>query len=407
MQFTFKARDSKGEISEGSLEAADRFIAAKELREQGKVPILITEVSSSAGGFSAKFEKFFAKVKLHEKIILIHNLAGMLSAGLPLNRALEVQKKQNKNPLILEIIDGLLETINAGSTLSEGFAKYPKVFPPLVVSMIRAGEESGNLSTTLNDIGSNLQKSYDLNRKIKSAMMYPMIIVFAVVLIGILMLIFVVPTLTAVFKGFGTKLPASTQFIITISDFATHHTFLFLGSVALIFGGGAIFVKAKAMQKTNETILLHLPVIGTIAKEVNTARTARTLSSLLLSGVEMTRALTITEDVLQNSYYKEVLKKANVAIQKGSTLSSIFKAETKLYPVMMGEMIAVGEETGSLTKMLADIAIYYESEVDAKTKDLSTIIEPMLMLFIGGAVGFFAISIISPMYGLVDSLSAG
>ncbi len=406
MKFTYRAKDAKGEVSEGSIDAVDRFVAAKELRDGGKTPLSITEIESKAT-FSAQFERFFAKVKLHEKIIFIHNLSGMLAAGLPLNRALEVQKKQNKNPMLIEIIDGIMQTVNQGNTLSDGLAKYPKVFPPLVVSMVRAGEESGNLSGTLNDINTNLQKSYDLNRKIKSAMMYPMIIVFAVVLIGVLMLMYVVPTLTEVFKGFGAELPASTRFIIFISDAASQNPVLFLGSIVVLFGGGAVFVKSKKMARTNDNIVLHLPVIGTIAKEVNTARTARTLSSLLNSGVEMTHALMITKEVLQNSYYKDVLDKANAAIQKGSPLSTVFKAEPKLYPVMMGEMIAVGEETGSLTKMLSDIAVYYEAEVDAKTKDLSTIIEPMLMLFIGGAVGFFAISIISPMYGLVDNLSAG
>lgn len=406
MQFTYKAKDGKGEVTEGTIEANDRFIAAKELRDRGEIPVTINEVESSTS-FNKRFEKFFARVKLHDKIILIHNLSGMLAAGLPLNRALDVQKKQSKNPLLLQILNTLTDTINQGNTLSEGFAKFPKVFPALVVSMVRAGEESGNLSNTLEDIGTNLQKTYDLNRKIKSAMMYPMIIVFAVVLIGILMLIFVVPTLINVFANFGTKLPASTQFIIFVSHTVSNHTALFLLSVVGFFGGGFYLLKAKAMKPVIDTVILKLPVVGEITKEVNTARTARTLSSLLLSGVDMTRALTITKDVLQNGHYKDVLERANVAIQKGDTLSSVFKSEQKLFPIMMGEMIAVGEETGSLSKMLTDIAVYYEAEVDAKTKDLSTVIEPMLMLFIGGAVGFFAISIISPMYGLVNNLSAG
>jgi type IV pilus assembly protein PilC len=157
------------------------------------------------------------------------------------------------------------------------------------------------------------------------------------------------------------------------------------------------------MEHTKDTIVLRLPVIGTIVKEVNAARTARTLASLLASGVEMTRAIDITRDVLQNGYYKKVMIRASEAVQKGETLSSIFKSETKLYPIMLGEMMAVGEETGALTAMLSDVAQFYEEEVDEKTKDLSTIIEPVLMMFIGGGVGFFAVSMMQPMYSMVGN----
>ena len=404
MKFTYKAKDSEGKVTEGTVESTDRFAVAKDLREHNQTPISVTEFSEKTS-FSEKFTKFFAKIKLREKIVFTHNLSRMLSAGLALYRALEVLKKQNKNPAMQTVLDGLLLSINQGSTFSDALAKYPKVFSELFVSMVRAGEESGNLSATLNEIGSSLDKSYSLNRKIKGAMMYPSIIVLAIVIIGLLMLIFVVPTLTKIFKDFGTALPATTQFVIFVSDAASNHPFLVLGGIAL-FGAGLFFLlKSPKMKHTKDTIVLHLPVISGIVKEVNAARTARTLSSLLNSGVEMTRALGITRDVLQNDYHKAVLDKAGAAIQKGETLSSIFKAETKLYPVMLGEMMAVGEETGALTSMLADVALFYEEEVDEKTKDLSTIIEPILMMVIGGAVGFFAIAMISPMYSLVSAIS--
>ena len=258
----------------------------------------------------------------------------------------------------------------------------------------------------MKEIGDNLDKSYKLNRKIKSALMYPSIVVSAIILIGSLMLIFVVPTLTKIFKDFGTTLPKSTQFIIAISDAVSHHPIFFLDCVVLVFAGAFYFFTSKRMARTNDRIALWLPAISNIVVEINTARTARTLSSLLSAGVEMTRAIAITRDVVQNSFYKEVLERANIALQKGETLSSVFKSAPKLYPIMVGEMVAVGEETGALTPMLADIATYYEDEVDAQTKNLSTIVEPVLMVFIGAAVGFFAISMISPMYGLVSTLSS-
>lgn len=220
------------------------------------------------------------------------------------------------------------------------------------------------------------------------------------------MLIFVVPTLTKIFKDLGTALPPTTQFVILISDAAKNHPILFLLGTALLIGIPVTLFRMKRFARLADTVTLRLPVIGLIARKMNTARTTRTLSSLLSAGVEMTRAIEITKDVVQNSYFKNVLEKASTTVQKGGTLSEVFKAETKLYPVMVGEMIAVGEETGALTQMLSDVAIFYEDEVDAQTKNLSTIIEPILMLMIGGAVGFFAVSMLSPMYSLLDSLSA-
>lgn len=346
----------------------------------------------------------FSKVSLSEKIVFTNNLSGMLMAGLSLTRALTIFEKQTTNPAMKKVLTSLIDSINSGNTLSDGMKKFPKVFSGLFTSMVHSGEESGGLPKALSEVGLNLKKSYDLNKKIKSALTYPTIIFCAIILIGILMMIFVVPTLTKTFKDLGADLPASTKTIIWISDTVSQHTLLFLLVLAVIITGMVLFMRLKATQKYFDYIVLRIPVVGTLAKEVNTARTARTLSSLLSSGVDMSRALTITQEVLQNIYYKEIIRQAVVSIEKGSVLSSSFKDNPKLYPVMMGEMIEVGEETGNLAKMLIDIANFYESEIDNKTKDLSTIIEPVLMVFIGGAVGFFAVSMISPMYSVMSKI---
>jgi type IV pilus assembly protein PilC len=404
MLFAYTARNAQGETVEGTLEAADRFVVAKDLRERGQVPITVKEIVPK-NKVAVGFTNFFARVKLHEKIVFTHNLSGMLAAGLPLFRALEVQKKQNKNPMLGKVIEGLLVTINQGGTLSDGLSKFPDVFPPLVVSMVRAGEESGNLSGALKEIGDNLDKTYKLNRKIKGALMYPSVVLSAIVVIGALMLVFVVPTLTKIFKDFGTELPGSTRLIINISDAVSGHPIFFLDCIIVFVAGIFYLLRSKRMKRTNDRVMLSLPAVKNIVQEINTARTARTLSSLLSAGVEMTRALAITKDVVQNTFYKEALDRASIALQKGETLSSVFKTELELFPIMVGEMVAVGEETGALTPMLGDIATYYEEEVDTKTKNLSTIVEPVLMVIIGAAVGFFAVSMISPMYGLVSTLS--
>jgi type IV pilus assembly protein PilC len=403
MQYSYKGRNQAGEIVLGTINAADRSEAISEVRETGIVPFSMTEHKRFS--FTSSSLNLIKQVKLSEKIIFTKNLSGMLRAGLSIYRALQVLIKQTKNAYFAKIIQGLLETIDKGGTLSEGLAKYPKVFSPLFVAMVRSGEESGGLPSSLSEIGLNLEKSYTLNRKIKSALMYPSIIVAAIFIIGILMFVFVVPTLTKTFKELNVELPQSTKIVVGISDLISNHLlFLILGIAAVV----ALAYMAMRLPRTKRGIdwlVIRLPVIGTIVTEVNSARTTRTLSSLLSSGVTISRAIAITSEVLQNTYYKRVLERVEVAVQKGEAMSSIFKEYPKLYPVMVGEMMEVGEETGKLADMLTEIATFYETEVDAKTKDLSTIIEPVLMVFIGAGVGFFAISMLSPMYSIMDTIN--
>jgi len=404
MKFKYKIQKKDGKIEEGIKESPDKFQLASELRAQGYIPLNVVEVKDK-GGFSlgGKLE-IFSSVSLSEKMVFTNNLSGMLSAGLSLTRSLEVLEKQTKNPALNKVLASLIEEVNKGNTLSDGMKKFPKVFSPLFISMVKSGEGSGGLPKVLSEIGMTLKKSYDLNKKIKGAMMYPTIILIAVFLIGVLMMMFVVPTLVKTFENLGQELPASTKFVIWLSNVISNYTILFLGAFALIIGGFMFFARSKVTQKYFDYLIIRIPVVGNIVQEVNTARTARTLSSLLSSGVDLSKALGITEDVLQNLYYKDVVQKARLAIEKGGALSTSFKENVKLYPVMMGEMIEVGEETGNLSKMLLDIANFYETEVDNKTKDLSTIIEPVLMIFIGGAVGFFAVSMMTPMYSVMSNI---
>jgi type IV pilus assembly protein PilC len=386
------------------MEATDRFALSHELKSRGNTPISITEKGDSSFDFSAIFQHFFSKVKTEEQIIFTKNLSGMLRAGLSLYRALSVLKKQTKNATFDKILTAISNEINAGGTLSSGLAKFPNVFSKLFVSMTRAGEESGNLAGALSEIGMNLEKSHSLTKKIRGALVYPGVILSAMVLIGVLMFAFVVPTLANTFKELGVKLPVSTRFIISLGNFFSQYLIL---SFALIIGsvvGIVSFLRASFMTKYVDFAIIRLPIIGKLSKELNTARTARTMSSLLLSGVSITRAIEITEDVVQNVYYKKVLIEAKEAIEKGAPFSLVFASNPKLYPVMMAEMVQVGEETGKLSDMLLQIALFYEEEIENKTKNLSVIIEPVLMIFIGAAVGFFAISMISPLYSILDNI---
>ncbi len=403
MKFKYKAQTKDKKMIEGVKDSPDRFALSRDIRDEGNTPISIEEVKDKKGTSILQFD-IFGKVSLSEKMIFTNNLSGMLIAGLSLTRALSILEKQSTNAKFNKILTSLVEDTSRGNTLSDGMKKFPKVFSGIFVSMVHSGEESGSLPQALSEVGLNLKKSYDLKKKIKGALMYPTIILIAIFLIGVLMMMFVVPTLTKTFKELGGDLPGSTKFVIWLSDSISQHTLLFFSVVGAIVTAFVLFAKLDATKKYFDFVVLKLPVVGTIAKEVNTARTARTLSSLLSSGVDISKALLITEEVLQNIYYKELIKKAISSVEKGSALSASFKENINLYPVMMGEMIEVGEETGNLSKMLLDIANFYESEVDNKTKDLSTIIEPVLMVFIGGAVGFFAVSMITPMYSVMNNI---
>lgn len=405
MQFSYRAKLKNGEIFEGVAEALDRFALSHEIRSRGDTPLSITEKNSNILGKFSISLNLFSKVKVSEQIILTKNLSGMLKAGLSLARAISVLKKQTKNKTLSRILISLTNDINAGETFSSGLTKFPDVFSKLFISMSRAGEESGNLSGALSDIGLNLEKSHSLTKKIHGALIYPGVIMSAMVVIGILMFAFVVPTLANTFKELGVVLPLSTRILIFMGNFFSNNLILtFVIILGLAFGVYSVF-RAKFMAKYIDFVLLKFPVVKNLVKELNTARTARTISSLLQSGVSITRSVEITEDVVQNVYFKKVLIQAKLAVEKGEPFSKIFEDNSDLYPIMMSEMIQVGEETGKLSDMLLQIAIFYEEEIENKTKNLSTIIEPLLMIVIGAGVGFFAISMISPLYSILGSIN--
>ena len=397
MLFSYKAKSKEGEIVEGVLFGSDRFSVAHDLRSNGSTPLLIREKSDSFLDKMSGLTNIFSRVSVNEQIIFTKNLSGMLKAGLSLYRALSVLKKQTKNKTLSNILVSLSDEINSGGALSSGLLKFPNIFSKLFISMIKAGEESGNLTGALSDIGINLEKSHSLTKKIRSALIYPGVILSAMIVISVLMFAFVVPTLASTFKELGVVLPTSTRIIIFLGNFFSHN--LILTFIIIISIGVSIFFlfRSKFMAEYIDYIIIRIPVIGNLAKELNTARTARTISSLLLAGVSITRAVEITEDIVQNVYYKKVLNDAKIAVEKGSPFSEVFKRNNNLYPIMMSEMIQVGEETGKLSDMLLEIALFYEAEIENKTKNLSTIIEPVLMIVIGSGVGFISISMISPI----------
>ncbi len=406
-KFTYTGENKEGAHVKETVEAKDRFAVYEIARQQGHSVAFVEDGSHFSIKSYLNFEKInylINRVKQDELVMMTRNLSSMLVAGLPLSRALSVIERQSSNPRLKGVVTSIQERINKGNQFNEALAEHPKVFNDLYVAMVSAGEESGGLAESLQTLSVQMERSSSLRKKIKGAMVYPTIVLTIMLIIGVLMMIFVMPSITETFKSLEVDLPATTQLLITSSDFMAAHTIVvILGMLASIFGF-VYFFRSAIGGRIFSWVVVRLPVIGTIAKEANAAATARTLSSLLSSGVDVLRALKITEDVMQNYYYKQVIASANIQVEKGKPLSETFIENTKLYPILVGEMISVGEETGQISQMLEQLAVFYENEVEYKTKDLSTIIEPLLMVVIGAGVGFFALAMIAPIYSISDSV---
>lgn len=405
--FHYKAKHDDGEEYEGTLEAADRFELYQHIRKEGGAVISFEEEGNSFSFNNLQIpfiNSFFGRIKQTDKINFTKNLSAMLSAGLSLSRALQVMERQTKKEKFKAVLNSIVELIEQGKTFGDALDKHTDVFSPLVVSMVRAGEESGGLSNALTVVGVQMDQSYRLKKKIQGALIYPGIILCALVVIGGLLLVFVVPTLSETFSELGVDLPASTKAIISASDFLKNHTFAALGLIVAIGASFYYALQTVLGKRLFEKLLLKMPVVKELVKETNSARTARTLSSLLSAGVDVVRSIEITADVIQNTYFKAVLVEAQEKIQKGLPLADVFHNHEDLYPTFVSELVAVGEETGKLSEMLLRIAEFYEQEVEQKTKDMSTIIEPFLMLIVGAVVGFFAISMITPIYSVTEGI---
>ncbi len=403
-KFTFKALKPSGETYEAVRESADKFSLYKEVRNEGDTVVNVSEVKTGRNLLLSRMLFIFNIVTMHEKIIFTKNLGAMLKAGLSLSRSLSIIEKQTKNKGLKSIITSLSSDISRGKTLSEAMKEHPQAFSKLLISMVGAGEESGGLAESLTIVSIQMDNIYKLQKKVKGAMIYPAIIMTVMFIIGIMMLIYVVPGLTTTFKEVKVELPLSTRSIIFASDLIKNNAiYVFIG-IILIAGFLYAWIRTDKGQKMLDFLILKMPIVSTIAKETNSARTTRTLSSLLSAGVPVAQALNITSDVIQNHYYKKVLKESQLSVEKGENISGVFIKNSHLYPIFVGEMINVGEETGNMSNMLMEVALFYENEVSQKTKDMSTVIEPFLMVFIGAVVGFFAISMITPMYLIMNNI---
>ncbi len=399
MKFRVTVHTDGAPDKEQIIEAASRFEVYDKVGQTGSTVVQIVEDTGTKLP-PWLLISFGTGVKRADVIRMAKNVAAMLKAGLSLSRALSVTERQSDNKYFKKIITGLSASIQKGESFHGALAAYPKVFSPLFIAMVKAGEESGSLTDALNIVALQMERSEELIRKIRGAMIYPSIVITAIVIVGVLMLIFVVPTLTSTFAQLGVELPLATRAIVAISNFLVGNIGLVLGGLVVLMGGAVAFFRSTRGARWTLAASLYLPVINELIRETYTARAARTLSSLLSSGVPVLEALAITKEVVHAESFARVIAEAEEHVRKGELLSASFAEHTKLYPLLMSDMLAVGEETGDVAGMLKQIAEFYEGDVAEKTKDLSTIIEPILMLVIGGVVGVFAVSMISPIYSL-------
>ena len=405
--FTYTGQDREGNKVVETVSADDRFAVYAIARNAGHTVSKIDASSKFNVNKMFNMERinfYLNRVSSDELIMVTRNLGSMMVAGLTVSRALSVIERQSANPRLKGIMKRLVERINQGDQFYEGLREFPKTFNDLYTAMVKAGEESGNLADSLQTLAIQMERSNNLTKKVKGAMIYPSIVITVMVVIGILMMIYVMPQITGVFEGMDKELPPTTVFLIALSNFLVEYTVFAIGGLIATVMAFIYFLRSKWGKITTSWVFPKMPVIGPMVKETNAARTARTLSSLLNSGVDVIQSIEITEEVVQNVFYKKILREARNRVEKGTALSEVFIERKDLYPILVGEMILVGEETGQIAGMLGELATFYENEVERKTKDLSTIIEPLLMVVIGGGVGFFAMALIAPIYSISDGL---
>lgn len=404
MKFNFKSRDNKGREVIGVRDAGDRFSLARQLRAEGLV-VISAEPYAEPSRFERQAKRLWWRhVSLKDKIMFANNLSAMLGAGLSLARGLGVLERQTTAHFFKSVVQSVGEQVSRGQGLAQALGVWPAIFPSVFVAMVAAGEESGNLPQALAAVAEQLGKSYDLRRKIRGAMMYPLVVLGAIIIIGTLLMIFVVPTLVETFEDLKVTLPLSTRIIIATSRAFTNHPLIILSAVLSLIFFATTFIRTTSGRRILHWLWLRLPIIGTISKEINAAIIMRTIASLIASGVSMVETVRVTSRVVANVHYQEALTKMIGQIEKGLTLSTLFRARTDLFLVMVGELAEVGEETGNLSAMLLRGAVFFEGEVDQQTKNISTLVEPILLLLVGAGVGFFAVAMIGPIYSLTAAL---
>ena len=397
MKFRYVARDLSGDQIEGTLEAGSPKEVASILREEGLIPLTIEPVRGLFD-LSLKFNPF-RRVSLKELTLMTRQLAAMVGAGISLPVALKAIAAQIRNRYFREVLSGVVDSVEAGMKFSDALKNYPDVFPPLYVSMVEAGETTGDLDVMLRRWAFSAEKVLALRRKVRNAMIYPVVVLIMAIGIFIFLLVKVVPTFTKIFKESGVELPALTQFVIALSDLVKHSFQYIMLGILGFFVAFFIALRFERFRYFWDGFKLRVPLFGNLIKKTAVARFARTMSTMLRSGVNIMDGLEIVAKTSGNKVLEAGLMEAKEKIARGEMLSEALK-ENPIYPPLVIEMVAAGEKTGGLDEMLEKVAEFYEEEVDAAVEALTTMIEPLMLIIIGGMVGTIVVALYLPIFKL-------
>lgn len=414
-KFKYTAIDQNGKQKSGSVDAASQDEASAKVSAMGLMPTNITK--GGGGAASAKKPKKEAKakspgfsfgsvIKTEDLTTFTRQLATLLQAGLPLLRALEVMIRQEKNLRFKACLEQIADQVKSGNTFSDGLLQHPKIFDRLFVNMIKAGEAGGVLDVVLSRLAGFMEKALRTKKKVKSAMVYPIVVVGVAVAIVVLLMVVVVPKFQAIFDDMldGAPLPGPTQLVIGISNFLSAHIFLSLGLMVGLFFATKFALRTKFGSKIFNWCSINLPKIGDLVTKVNIARITRTFGTLLSSGVPILQAITITKDITGNVYYTDALNRIHDSVRDGESLSAPMARET-VFPDMVTSMVDVGEETGELSEMLNRVADNYDEDVDNAVAGITSIIEPIMIVFLAVVVGFIVIALFLPIVEIIKQLT--
>jgi type IV pilus assembly protein PilC len=398
--YEYKVRDRQGRLLEGSLEAESSQLVVSRLRQMGYVPIAVDRKDDGGLNKELKIPGLGGKTKLKDIAVFSRQFATMINAGLSLLRALYILAEQTENKALCVVIDQVRQDVERGSSLSQALGRHPKTFSRLYVSMVKAGETGGVLDSVLLQLASTIEKQVELRRKIKSAMTYPAVVFCLCILIVAAMLLFIVPTFKNLYTQLGGTLPLLTRTLISLSTFFTSFWWL----IALLIGGSYYgfrrWINTPRGRDLWDAFKLRVPVFGKLVHKTALTRFSSTLSVLLRSGVPILEALEITSETVDNAVLSRAVKDVQSSVKTGESMAKPL-ATHAVFPPMVTQMIAVGEETGAVDTMLDKIGEFYSQEVEATVNALTSLLEPILIIFLGAMVGGMVIALYMPMFNII------
>lgn len=403
-RYNFKIFDKETNQEEsGTVQATTEAEAIETLNSRGYRIIHLTEVRSKSLGSLGKVSTLFSRVKVKDIVVFSRQFAVMISASVPVVEALKIIGQQADNPKLRSIIMEISDEVNSGETLSDSLAERPKLFSNFYVSVVRSGEQSGKLDDSLNYIADEMEKDYEMNSKVKGAMIYPVFVVVMMVAIGIVMMVFVIPKLTAIIVEVGGELPIATRILIAISDFLINYWWVVVVAFVGLVAGFRFYHASKFGRRQFDYIILHLPIFGPLLRMIYLVRFSRSMSTLIAGGVNITTSLKVAGDVVNNTYYQELVEKTITEVEGGNSICTVFMVSPEV-PAMVSQMMLVGEKTGKLDAVLDRITAFYNREVTTSLAGLMSLIEPLLMVVMGVGVGIMVAAVLLPMYNVVSQI---